>query len=377
VKSELGADVTVIDGGNPSNPDIGCVVLFNSGESYDSVLDGFTITNGTGFKTTSGERRGGGIYCDNASPTIINNIISGNSADFSGGGICCHSNSSPEIVNNIISHNEAGYCGAGIYTGVESGPNILNCTIFRNSSGSISYNNGGGLHCYRNGTDDLNITNTIFWENSASSGPEVYCSNASPDFSYSDIMGGESSISGTSGYNYGPGMIDADPLFVNPTNGSFHLQQDPPQTGMLDSPCVDSGHPGHLSFVDGSTRIDGVPDARPVDMGYHYPAAPFTLIVNPMPVVRGQPATFTVASGVPAARTFIVYSMNGPGSTYIPLLDVTLDLSNPRLGGNGVTLEDGDLEWIIPIPANAPQVSIWFQVCQDMKVSNVVETSIQ
>ena len=41
VTSELGPDVTVIDGNQA-----GRVVTFNSGEGLDSVLEGFTITNG-------------------------------------------------------------------------------------------------------------------------------------------------------------------------------------------------------------------------------------------------------------------------------------------------------------------------------------------
>ena len=48
VRSEQGPDVTVIDGGSPSNPDRGSVVVFENGEGPDSVLDGFTLTNGTG-----------------------------------------------------------------------------------------------------------------------------------------------------------------------------------------------------------------------------------------------------------------------------------------------------------------------------------------
>ncbi len=38
VKGSGGADVTVIDGGNPSNPDFGSVVTFQSGEVHDSIL---------------------------------------------------------------------------------------------------------------------------------------------------------------------------------------------------------------------------------------------------------------------------------------------------------------------------------------------------
>ena len=46
--SEQGPEVTIIDGGKPSNPDYGSVVTFINGESPNTILEGFTITNGTG-----------------------------------------------------------------------------------------------------------------------------------------------------------------------------------------------------------------------------------------------------------------------------------------------------------------------------------------
>ena len=53
VKSSDGAASTVIDGGSPANPDFGSVVTFQHGEKLDSVLDGFTLTNGSGNNTAN------------------------------------------------------------------------------------------------------------------------------------------------------------------------------------------------------------------------------------------------------------------------------------------------------------------------------------
>ena len=75
VRSSDGADVTIIDGYQ-----YGSVVIFSSGEGTDSVLDGFTVTNGNSFYYA------GGIFCYDSSPTITNNIISQNTA-VKGGGI--------------------------------------------------------------------------------------------------------------------------------------------------------------------------------------------------------------------------------------------------------------------------------------------------
>ena len=76
VRSANGAAGTIIDG-NAS----GSVVTFNSGEGSGSILDGFTIRNGSG-------NGGGGIYCSSSAPTITNCRITGNTAYF-GGGIGC------------------------------------------------------------------------------------------------------------------------------------------------------------------------------------------------------------------------------------------------------------------------------------------------
>ena len=98
VKSESGPDVTTIDG-NQS----GSVVSFKNGEGSNSVLEGFEITNGTGTGSLPFVI-GGGIYCNNASPTVTGNIITKNSAEEDGGGIYCY-NSSIALTDNTISKN--------------------------------------------------------------------------------------------------------------------------------------------------------------------------------------------------------------------------------------------------------------------------------
>ncbi|MCX7000865.1 MAG: right-handed parallel beta-helix repeat-containing protein [Candidatus Sumerlaeota bacterium] len=92
----------------------------------NATIDGFSITGGdaNGLGTNDD---GGGIYCYNLNATnlIANNIISGNSAIWYGGGIYCSSSSSP-ITTNTISGNSADY-GGGIYCS-SSSPEITNNT---------------------------------------------------------------------------------------------------------------------------------------------------------------------------------------------------------------------------------------------------------
>jgi len=160
VTSSGGSGVTVIDG-NQS----GSVVSFISGEAPAARLEGFTITNGNGVIHSTPYNTfqyGGGIYCENySSPTIVNNIISGNSVDFDGGGICCIDHSSPTIMDSIISGNSAEFRGGGIYCHL-SNPIIYNCDISENST--PIYAEGAGIFC---NTASPTIQNCTISKNSA------------------------------------------------------------------------------------------------------------------------------------------------------------------------------------------------------------------
>jgi hypothetical protein len=130
------------------------------------------------------------------------------------------------------------------------------------------------------------VVDSIVWNNVASSGegPQIYLVGDS-DFEpgslhirYSDVEGGESLVylSGVYATLYwGPGMIDADPLFMDPVNGDYHLRQASCQMmpWRSQNPCVDAGDPAS-DMVRGATRTDGVQDDGIVDMGFHYP--PYT-----------------------------------------------------------------------------------------------------
>lgn len=87
---------TIIDGNQN-----GSVVTFENEENAESVLCGFSLVNGNG-NIFFGNRSGGGIFCNNSDPNLLNLIISNNSVELNGGGIYCIS-SSPNIENVVIS----------------------------------------------------------------------------------------------------------------------------------------------------------------------------------------------------------------------------------------------------------------------------------
>lgn len=155
VQSENGNLTTIIDG-NQS----GSVGLFNSGEGGNSILQGFTLTNGSGV--------GGGLrFSNGASPTIRECYISLNgdinSTVYDGAGGYIGDGTSPTIENCTFYLNMGRY-GAGLYiSGPGSSPTIENCTFNSN----ITNYDGGGIYSRPNATPI--IKNCVFEYNKAGS----------------------------------------------------------------------------------------------------------------------------------------------------------------------------------------------------------------
>ena len=104
-----GSAVTVIDGSNN-----GTVVRLSSAEGRGAVLQGFTVRHGCACLSDT-DLAGGGILVGGSSPTIRDNVITGNVGCAGGGGIEV-SGGSPVITNNTISGNSGGgAAGCGGY----------------------------------------------------------------------------------------------------------------------------------------------------------------------------------------------------------------------------------------------------------------------
>ena len=115
--------------------ELSSVVRFSSGESRNSILSGFTITGGSGYKP-SDKSYGGGIYITNSSPTIANCIIEDNYAD-RGGGIYVTGdiNTYPIFLDLVIRRNNGRVAIGGVYiyssAGAEFSPQ-QRCSIYNN-----------------------------------------------------------------------------------------------------------------------------------------------------------------------------------------------------------------------------------------------------
>jgi hypothetical protein len=234
---------------------------------------------------------GGGIECIQSAPVIMNNILVGNAAGLSGGGIGCF-NAQPAVANNLIVGNKAA-AGGGIGGG-QSSAHVSNSTIVANSAGK-----GGGLYLHY--TSSPSVTDTIFFGNTAAQGKEVCLASASiMTISYSDVDGGKGSIQldPDCQLNWGSGMIDQDPLFVQGPSG-FHYLGQVAAGQPADSPCVDSGSDlaANLGMDVYWTRTDGVADSGIVDMGFHH--GPFTY-----PALQAN--AFTILEGAGGAADFLL-----------------------------------------------------------------------
>ena len=192
VASSAGPEATIIDGGHA-----GAVVTFSSGEGLASVLSGFTVHNGSGTD-------GGGIFIDHASPTVTNNSISDNTADW-GGGIFINVGS-PLIQNNAVSANQASI-GAGIAVDFGSSPRILGNVI----SGNAGSTGGGGIVLWAAGTATLQ-GNTIRNNSSSNYGGGIWSVNGSHATILQNLVAGNQA--GTGG---GASAASQGDSFINNT----------------------------------------------------------------------------------------------------------------------------------------------------------------
>ena len=304
----------------------------------DCKIDGFTIKGGQY-----------GIWNLGSSPTITNNIITGNTSS----GIYNKDYSLPTITNNIITGNPIGIwnskcsptpetnltitnntitgnTSSGIYNSVSS-PTITNNVISDNGEGiqnwsaspqitnnTITGNNDSGI--YNEVGSSPTITNNTITGNTSYgiynyfySSPKITNNiitasdygiyndgGSSPTIDYNDVWGNTTNYYGCSA---GQNDISENPKFVNPDN--YHLD--------LGSPCIDAGWNDALGLpgtdFDGNPRIvDGDGDeGAVVDMGafeYEY------VVLNRPPEAHAGPEQ-TASAGSDCTATV---ALNGSGS---------------------------------------------------------------
>jgi len=232
IKSVNGLDVTIIDGGGTHR-------CFNLG-GVACRIEGFTIKNGNTPDS------GGGIYCENSTPTVSVCKFIGNVAAWHGGGMNGGTANNCKFVNNSVSWN-----GGGMHEGKAN-----NCFFINNSAirrgGGISEGTANNCLFINNSADfgggiyDGKANNCIVWDNTASTGDNIFAASTHNTCSPDGVIHGVN------------GCITNAPAFMNKTHDDYHLR--------CDSPCLDFGN---NSYIVGTVDFDGHPRIvnNTVDMG--------------------------------------------------------------------------------------------------------------
>ncbi len=326
-------DNTIIDGSQPEHPDSASCVRMINGEDNTTVLQGFTITGGTGTTwkdehSAGTYREGGGILTALCSPVIKNNVIKYNEAinksagitSCGGGGIRC-GDGNPQILNNFIMYNKGRY-GGGIVLNY-SGAIVKNNVIYRNTGGEDFA--GGGVWLNSNGPSQKIFDNNIILENSSvSPGGGLYVSSTTVSIRNSIIWGNvapqdsQITFSGIVSISYsdvqggwaGVGNMNVKPMFADT---SYYLAPG--------SPFIDAGNPD-TNFYDIEDDLN--------------------------PGYAKHPSRGTVRNDIGA--------FGGPGVLPVPYID--LHLNDPNPPQNGLAYSDYQtptsvvITWTDPVQTN-------------------------
>ena len=189
--------------GNPPQNMGGGIYCYESSPGLiDMILTGNIATDG------------GGIYCESSSPLMEDVTITGNSSTTRGGGIGCYY-SDPGLSDVILSNNDADE-GAGIYFHASS-PTVTGAFIYNNSAVS----GGGGIFC---SGSNPQLNNVLLYRNtSLADGGGICCSGASPTLLQVTLSENSAASGGGIHCKYGSHPVLENCIMWNdsPQEGSF------------------------------------------------------------------------------------------------------------------------------------------------------------
>jgi hypothetical protein len=323
--STYGPRYTIIDGSGA-----GRVVNFGTAGAGIYTSSSPTITNNivTGNSITGEDwNYGGGIHCYyQSAPHIVHNVISFNTISGGswnyGGGIYCDMYVTAVIERNFIAHNEAtggsrGY-GVGIYSDMYATPRIANNIIALNEATAGSWNMGAGIYCY--GSPDI-VGNTIVY-NSCQGGSWNYGGGIWCGWDCMSIITNNIIVQNSVGggyYNYGGGIYcepEANPTisyndvwgntpqnYYNCSPGVGDISQDPLFVDAPNedfhlspgSPCINMGDPDYIPPPD-EKDYDGDPRVYEdrVDMGADEAIQWIHIVPDTTEVPRGGNLGYTI-----------------------------------------------------------------------------------
>jgi predicted outer membrane repeat protein len=204
----LSGDLRADDGpGRANTGDNSYHVVTGSGTNETALLDGVTVTAGNANGSGS-NGRGGGMYNEAGSPTIINCRFSQNSAD-EGGAVCINA-SSPTFRDCLFTYNTSVSSGGAVRL-LSSYATIARCSFFKNSTLGGSSANGGAID---NDTSSPEIDDCAFIYNSCagfSGGAITNYNTSSPRVVNCVFLGNVAGAGGGGIFNW----VSSSPLVMN------------------------------------------------------------------------------------------------------------------------------------------------------------------
>jgi len=279
---------------------------------------------------------GGALHNYECSPSITECTFSGNRANNYYGGAIYNYYSTQILSNCAFCGNSAPYGGAIYDWGGWGGREIVNCTFSQNTA----VFNGGGLYNFSN---TLILTNSIFWNNTAINGAQIYNHNSNLTVLFNSIQG----------CTPGDGNIDANPLFAKDPDpgidGEWGTEDDDYGDLSLQhgSPCIDAG-----TEVELKTDIEGNP--RPLDYPYvdnNGGVSNFDMGAYERTEVPGDAMTVLSPNGGELFAHGSIHNIVWGTSHEMPISDVVIEFSTDG-GESWITIDtvanSGTYEWIVP-----------------------------
>jgi len=276
---------------DPEEYQLPCYGIDDATPDSTTVLRGFTIRNASssGIRTSgtsiikdcvltgNSAGKGGGMLCDNSSPTVVGCVFSDNEATLYGGGVECFYGGSPHFTDCVFSGNSGPKNGGGAVAlyGADD-VQFVNCTFVDNTYGILGYSGYGGTAIWVAECDPL-ISNCIFAFNGppniSSGGSELIdCQwgGENPEITHCCVFANDPSDSLCGNYH---DNLFVDPLFCDLDAGEFSVYDTSPclpennawgeQIGALAMGCA---APGWYDVTAGPLG-DGANDSNGISWG--------------------------------------------------------------------------------------------------------------
>ncbi len=236
---------TIFDGNNATR----ILLVSNAGGAQITVgLDGISFRNANSAGNS-------GAACFDKAIGIITNceFINNRTANYNGGGLAfLNGKDVANIITNCLFAGNSGIWGGALFAGSNEIVKVTNCTFANNSAVGGTAPQGGAIFC--NGF--LTLANNVMYGNVmgevnyqiANSNGTTATLAANTNIIQNSLTGYAGTITYTN--DAFTDAYDGNPLFIDATNGDFHLQSS--------SPAVDYGN-GDLVPVGITTDLDGKP----------------------------------------------------------------------------------------------------------------------